>query len=225
MEHEATHVKQLEKVKPKDIEMKRKQFEQEAERSEQKGRKEMEKEFGIQFKKMATMIDGIAESLESKGLMKEAEVLDIVANTLEKDNDLQNLSDTEKIVALDSVAGYIEDKGFIKEAEELDIIANTLEATMNLYNQDVKGNTLNQYKLPIKLWAKLGPAEQTIIKEWFESPDGIRLLKKWDDSERKWKGISITEDKFFKKFPSIYKYLNELMPEEHPIGWRQSPKF
>lgn len=224
MEHEATHVKQLEKVKPEDVEMKRRQFEQEAERSEQKGRKEMEKEFGIQFKKMSSMIDDISDSLEGKGLIKEAEVLDIISNTLEKEESRHHIAIASKLGILDKIASYVEDKGFLKEAEKLDIIANTLEAAINLYNQDALGNTLNQYKMPTKLWAKLGPAEQGMLKKWFEGPEGVRFMKKWEDSERKWKGISITEDKFFKKFPEIYKYLNELLAEQYPIGWKNVPQ-
>ena len=86
VEHEATHVKQLENTKPEDIERKRHIFEQQAERSEQKGRNEMEQEFGIQFKKVAVAIDEIANSLESKGLVKEAEELDVIANTLDAIN-------------------------------------------------------------------------------------------------------------------------------------------
>jgi len=224
MEHEATHVKQLEKINPEDIETKRKQLEQEAERSEQKGRKEMEKEFGIVFKKMSSMIDEVSDSLEGKGLIKEAEVLDIISNTLEKEESNNSIDTAVKLEILDKVASYAEGKGLIKEAEKLDIISNTLEVVVNKSNQDSLGNPLNQYKMPIKLWANLGPAEQDMLKKWFEGPDGIRFMKKWNSSERRWDGISITEDKFFKRFPEIYKYLNKLMPEQQPIGWKSVPK-
>jgi predicted CoA-binding protein len=39
------------------------------------------------YEKLAAKIDEIAESLEEKGFVKEAEVLDIISNTLEKDAD------------------------------------------------------------------------------------------------------------------------------------------
>lgn len=85
------------------------------------------------------------------------------------------------------------------------------------------GQPVNEFMIPIKMWSKLGPAEQKVIKDWFKTMFGKNFLA--DPSSWGRNHTVFGPTRFFKQFPEIHDFFEKYDDEQNSKDPKTSSEY
>lgn len=123
----------------------------------------------------------------------------------------------------DKCSSYEPEEETTMQANYIKSISSALRAAAETM---LMGQPVNEFMIPIKMWVKLGPAEQKVIKDWFKTKEGKSFLESpsdwsWPTTDQSPNG----PQKFFSKFPEIHKFFEKYDDQQNSKDPKTSSEY